>query len=132
MNLKFIAHDPYYYELNPQRFEYDSLAGNEFSYSYSGCGQSISYPSIELYGADTFTISVVGQDEVQLSTCKIENVKAGVIVDSAGGNVLSPSGASLYNAFSGEFPYIPQDSDYKIVITGKATRIKIIPNYRWV
>lgn len=131
-NLKFIAHDPYYYEANPVVYEYTGLSGDTFTYNYENKGQSISYPVIELYGSGEFTITVKGSDGSVLSECIISNVTSGVIVDSMYGNVLGASGASFYNNFDGRFPYIPKNDGYSVEITGSALRIKITPNYRWI
>lgn len=130
--LKFIAHDPYYYEMTPTVNEYTSLSGDSFSYTFQNKEQSVSYPRIELYGSGEFTITVTDLEDTELSECTLSNITSGVIVDSASGDVLSASGASNYNNFDGVFPYIPANSGYKILVSGQALRIKISHNYRWI
>lgn len=130
--LKFIAHDPYYYEMTPTINEYTELSGSSFSYTFQDKGQSVSYPKIELYGSGEFTVTITDLQDNELAECTLSNITSGVIIDSASGDVLAASGATNYNNFDGVFPYIPANSGYKVLVTGSASRIKITHNYRWI
>lgn len=131
-NLKFIAHDPYYYEAIPTVHEYTGLSGSSFTQSYENKSQSISYPRIEIYGTDEIGITIKNSSGDIVSECTMSNVKSGVIIDSMSGDVFGASGASYYNNFSGTLPKIPKNDNYSLEVTGTVTRIKFTPNYRWI
>lgn len=131
-SLKFIAHDPFYYEITPTSYEYDiSNSDKTELIELTNLGNVECYPQITIRGTGEISVSVLDNTGFELTKCTISNVTTNLIIDSIHHTCVTNTGGNLYSTFSGSFPIIPT-GDYKIQIDGNVSKVIIIPNHRWV
>lgn len=129
-SLKFIAHDPYFYEVNPSAFEYE-LSEKSNTISFENLGTVECYPLISIIGSGEITLSIIDSNKNELSKCTIKDVKQGVFLDSTQHTCYTVDLANSYQNFSGTFPIIPVGKS-NIKVEGNVTTITVTPNYRWI
>lgn len=133
--LKFIAHDPFYYEIDQTVTELKNTSNaSVFSSTITNLGNQVSYPSIKVYGTGDIVIQTIipdGADEIVYSECTVTDVIAATTVDSLYCNCLSASGANWFSHFDGTFPVFPPGT-FILRISGNTTKVEVTPNYRWV
>lgn len=128
-NLKFLALDPYYYELKETTIEKTGLtqAINSFTYTNNG---SESFCKLKLWGSGTIKISILQNDNVY-KTCSITNVVSGIELDSQNHICNSIAGATKLDFFDGKFPTIPSGK-YTLKIEGNVSTMYFTPIYRFI
>lgn len=132
-SLKFIAHDPYFYEKEPQSFEYDVKKGVLSSnYVHNNKGTVECYPLISVVGSGDISVSILNKSgDTELTRCTVKDVDQGIFIDSRDHTCYGLDLTNYYSKFSGTFPILPVDSS-RIKVDGNVTTITITPNYRWI
>lgn len=113
--LKFICHDPFYYESKLTQYTLTSLTSGEL-YSYTNYGHGELHPYIILSCSGTVKIEVIDSNDQVYTTTNITNITGGVKINSQTLECTLLSGASHF-AYIDNFPVIPQ-GDYSIKVTG--------------
>lgn len=130
--LKFIAHDPFYYEINETVHNYPSLTGTTHRFNLQNKGNEDSFPCISMWGSGTVKINIYKNTLSNLYTsCEIINLTSGVELDTKKRTCLTQSGGQMFNNFIGKFPVLPV-GNYIFEVIGNVTRINIKPNFRFV
>lgn len=129
VELKFICHDPYFYALNKINVEYKPLVSGQ-KYKLINRGSEDAYPYIEIRGSGTIRIDIYSDNGTLYSTSTINNVTAGVVVDSFLNDCKTVSGGNLLNNIN-DFPVIPA-GDFEIKITGTLTSMKLSYTERYI
>jgi phage-related protein len=114
-SLKFIAHDPYFYDIDKTVVNM-SLATDPWFYNRGNIGSPF---KITVNGSGLIGIGVVdayGNHQ----ECRISDVSGGVILDTKTMSVTDLSGNNMFNNFMGEYIQIPP-GDFKIQIAGIET-----------
>ena len=130
-SLKFIAHDPYYYELDETIYDYKNLTNTTNTYNLTNTGNEFSFPVFSIWGTGTIAIKLYDADNFLISTCTVSNLTTGFVLDSKSRTCYTQSGAPHFNSFEGRYPLFPV-GNYKVEVIGSATDIKITPRYRFV
>ena len=117
-SLKFIAHDPHYYDINSTQ-ETLSVASVAEQPVFINTGNTLTPCKVKIRGNGTIRISVIAENEYN-SLCIIDNVVDGVIVDSERMTCTSLTGEDMYGSFSGIFPMIPSGK-YRLTAEGAIT-----------
>ncbi len=129
MELKFIAHDPFFYQITSNAFTFVDNIEN--------LGNRKSYPLIQvnLGNLTNLTIKSFDSNNIELTSCVLTAVLGTVYIDSLEKRVYSISGQTVTNLisnFSGSFPIIDIGN---IKITLSATTLinsAITPRFRWI
>lgn len=130
--LKFIAHDPYFYEINP--VVYSGEIGDGVVISGYNSGNRKSYPLIKIQGTGIVTINIKDKDNNIVCGFEIQNILDGVTFDALTREILYDDGENAYGWFIGDIPFIPKGNysiDIVFVGTVGAT-YEILPRYRWL
>lgn len=128
-SLKFLAFDPFYYELKETYVEKTGLTTTSTTLSYKNKGYE-SFCELKLWGSGTINITVYKDKDVY-KTCTITDVVSGIILNSVNHTCTSISGANKLDFFDGQFPTIPS-GNYKIAIEGNVSTIYFYPYYRFI
>lgn len=132
ISLKFIAHDPYFYEITPTIYDYQSLTSTLNRFSFTNLGNEESLPFLSIWGNGTISIKVYSESLSNLLTsCTVTDLITGVELNTRYRTCTAQSGAPLFHKFSGKYPILPT-GNYIIEIIGPVSRIKIDPNYRYI
>lgn len=128
-NLKFIAFDPYYYQLTNTVIEKNNIATTKTSLSYVNEGSEC-FCVLKLWGSGTIKVTVYKDSDV-FKSCTVTDVVSGIIIDSLNHTCDAISGANKLDFFDGEFPTIP-NGNYKIMIEGNISTLYFLPIYRFI
>lgn len=130
--LKFIAHDPYYYQLEEEVIDNLTVSGTSNEYLLNNIGNQPCYPQIKITGSGTIKVSVLNTDKTETySSCTISEVVSGTMIDSLYCNCYLQSGANWFDKFEGDFPVLPPGY-YVLKIEGTVNSVVVTPNYRWI
>lgn len=129
--LKFIAHDPYYYQINEDIIVFDNLQTGEKDFLIENIGNQPCYPTFTFYSDVQVWILTEDKNTI-ISECLVNNIPSGsVVIDSYNCNCLTGAGANWFNQFWGEFPVLPTGK-FCLRVSGNTQRIEIQPNFRWI
>lgn len=130
--LKFIAHDPYFYEISPTI--YSGVIGSGVTISGYNSGNRKSYPIIKIQGTGTVTIEIKDKDNNVVCGFEIDGILGGVTLDALTREVLFNDSENAYGWFSGDMPFIPKGNySIDILFDGTVgTTYEILPRYRWL
>jgi len=113
-SLKFIAYDPYFYDIKRTIETIPRYSGLPlFNRGNVDCPCII-----KASGSGIITINLAG-DNIS-SSCEIKAITNGVLVDTENMIVTSLSGENLFNSFSGDFIQIPSGR-FNITVSGGIT-----------
>lgn len=132
-SLKFIAHDPFYYQLEEDELSYDNLSGS-FAVDLENLGNVECYPQIEIIGTGDITVTCSDSDGNVLTTCTVSDVTSGCVIDGIYHTLTLASGANWINLFDGAFPIFPV-GNFHLDITSSENnliRVNISPRYRFI
>lgn len=130
--IKFIAYDPYYYEIVETVHNYSSLTGTTHRFNLINKGNEESFPFVSIWGSGTVKINIYKNTTTHLYTsCEIKNLTSGVELDTKNRTCLTQSSGQMFHNFSGNFPVLPT-GNYIIEIIGNVTRANIKPNFRFI
>ena len=110
--LKFIAHDPYFYDIKPTRYTIDRIADKYYFNQGTLTCPCVFY----LTGSGDINISVIGSDGVSQS-CTVKNISGGAIVNTYNMICTSQNGDNKFNDFEGDYIQIPPGK-FTLVISG--------------
>lgn len=131
--LKFIAHDPFFYEITPTELTKVLTAPSD-NIEIENLGNKSSFPKLKVTGSGDITIKSFNSANNELTTCTIHDIVDHIYIDSLEKRVYSISGQTLTNFitnFEGTFPII-DTGDVKITISGTVTNIDVTPRFRWI
>lgn len=132
VSLKFIAHDPYYYELVSTEYTYANLTGTTNTYNLNNDGGANALPFLSIWGDGTITVNVYKESKSNLyTTCVVTGLVTGVELNTKYRTCLTQSGAQMFNNFNGQFPMLPT-GNYILEILGNINKLTLKPNYRYV
>lgn len=132
ISLKFIAHDPYFYEINETIHNYESLTLTTNRFNLLNSGNEVVFPHISIWGTGNITINVYEENLSQLYTsCTVNNLVSGVELDTKYRTCLTQSGGQMFNNFSGNFPLLPV-GNYILEVIGSVLKVTVNPHFRYV
>lgn len=124
--IKFICHDPFYYDLNQTQYTLTSpVSGQVYSYANNGYGEIAPYLTITCSG--TVKVEILDSSNKVYTTTNITNITGGVKINSETLTCTLLSGASHF-AYIDNFPMIPQGK-FSLKVTGSSLT-KIVLGYR--
>ena len=115
MSLKFICHDPFYYDVNLTQYTQTLTSGQAYSYTNSGVPVE-PYMTIGCNG--TIKLEVLDSNGDVYTTTNITDITGGVNINSKTLECTLLSGASHF-AYIDSFPQLPH-GNFSIKITGSS------------
>ena len=115
--LKFICHDPFYYDVNPTQYTLTSLTSGT-AYTYTNLGYGDLEPQITIACNGAVKIEVLDGNGKIYTTTNITDITGGVNIDSKTMECTLLSGASHFHKID-HFPYLPH-GQFSIKVTGDA------------
>lgn len=115
VSLKFIAHDPFYYN-NTQHSETISNLQSTTKYKYTNNGYEELPPIITLGCSGDIKIEILDNNKNVYTTTNITDITGGVKIDSINETCTLLSGANHFSKID-DFPLIPS-GDFYIKVTG--------------
>lgn len=115
LNLKFIAHDPFYYDITQSKHTISSLtSGQSYAFENEGYGELPPYMTITCSG--DIKIEILNSENKVYTTTNITGITGGVKIDSTALECTLLSGASHFSHID-NFPMLPQ-GEFKVKVTG--------------
>lgn len=131
--LKFIAHDPYFYQITPSQITDTLTAPSDFT-TIINLGNKPSLPKVKVNGTGTIVVKSYDASNTLLTTGTVTSVVSHVYIDSLEKRVYSMSGQTVTNLianWSGQFPILDIGT-VKITYDGTVTGSVIDPRFRWI
>ena len=132
--LKFIAYDPFFYEITPTTY---TISGSS-QVVFTNLGNKISFPNLSITTGSLCDVTIsFYKNNVKYHEASISQLNGVANINSSLCTIKSPSGSSLYNLYSlasglKVFPYIETGS-IKCVVSGTGlTSVVLTPNFRWI
>lgn len=129
IDLKFIANDPFYYEITPTNSTRPLVTG-ENTVAITNLGNYLSHPMLKIYGAGTITVKSYDSNNVEISNCTITGVAGNVVLDTLQKRVYTGS-TNLINNMTGTYPTL-QTGNVSLKIGGTVTSVEVTPRFRWI
>jgi len=126
--LKFIAYDPYFYEITPSNTT-EVLTTGVNNIDIVGLGNVNSFPRLDITGSGTIYVSIINGGAVPY-TCTITDVVGGVTIDTLEKRVYTGS-TNMLDKMTGNFPEFIS-GDFVLRINGTVTNVDITPRFRWI
>lgn len=121
--LKFIAHDPFYYDIEKTVYSINAVIADKY-YSYYNRGMIQSDCVISVNGSGNITVKLKGKSDGAIQTFTVKNVANSFKVDSKAMICLDAAGRNKFNDFVGAFPSVPPGY-FDISFTGNVTSASI-------
>lgn len=130
-SLKFIAHDPHYYDINSTQ-ETLSVTSVVTQPVMINTGNTRTPCKLKIKGNGTIKVYVISESSENSTTlCVVSNVVDGVIIDSEKMTCKSLTGVDMYRTFAGIWPMIP-NGKYRISVEGAiSTEITYYGKHMW-
>lgn len=133
-NLKFIAYDPFFYEITPTTY---TISGSS-QVVFTNIGNKISFPNLAVTTGSACVVTIsFYKNNVKYHEATLDGLNGTTNINSSLCTIKSPSGSSLLNLYSlvsgsKVFPYIETGS-IKCIVSGSAlTSVVLTPNFKWI
>lgn len=130
MELKFIAHDPFYYEITASNSTEVLVTGDNII-EITNLGNKFSYPKLTIDGSGTVVVTTYDALGSVKETCTITSVTSDIVIDTLEKRVYTTAGVNKINDMTGSFP-IFYTGDIELKISGTVTSVDIEPRFRWI
>jgi predicted phage tail component-like protein len=126
--LKFIAYDPYFYQVTPSNSTHVLTTGTN-NIDLTNVGNRASLPKMKIYGSGDVTVSIYVSTTL-VSTFTATGISGNFEVDTLYKTIYAGS-TNKINDMTGSFLQLPA-SAYTIRIVGAVTSLELTPRYRWI
>lgn len=131
-DIEFIAHDPYFYQIEPDTYTYNFTSSGTNNITFVCDGNTKCFPKITLYGSGNFILTVADADGVERCSMSINGISKSVTLDALTFTVYEGTINKLYNT-TGDFNDLYfSPGNNMISITGACTKAEIAPRLRWI